>query len=650
MTRRPAKAILLFGLILVYSNCYGLTIEQLTRQPLVTDVKIAPDGMTLALRIFHEDRHTLRFLDRKTLEVVGGIDLPSKTEVGNYHWVNNERVVGELYRFRGQNAPKFYGELFATNVDGSQTKLIFGFRSGDIRKNSRIRKSVADRAWGRVVDVLPDDPNHILISSTQMSRSAGKRARAELLDVYSGAQKSLPALSRYGMGKFYTDAAGNVRLIVSHNDDGKTHLQALPPGTEEWLDLPDTVHGDYFNPVAISQDNQYVYVLDDADGDKIGLYKLALDGEEYSLEYEHERVDITNVKKSADERSIYGVRVDDGYPRYLLFADTHDEATLFKDMLSTFAGSIVGISSRSQDGKLWIVRTGSDRDAGSFYLFDQEQMKLIHLFASRPEVDPDALSKMEPIRFESFDGQSIDGYFTPAKGEYSDKVPPLVVLVHGGPAARDYWGYRSTVQVLATNGYSVLQINYRGSTGYGKAFEELGNREWGDNVQKDIIAGTRWAVNEGRGEAGRICIMGGSFGAYSAVQSSILAPDLYSCAVANAGIYDLKLLYTDGDIETLYFGDAFLEETIGRDDEELEAYSPVNHVASLKTPILIAHGKQDERAPFKHARLLRRALEQHNKEYEWFVKKREAHGFYDNENRVEYLKTALKFLGEKLKD
>lgn len=128
---------------------------------------------------------------------------------------------------------------------------------------------------------------------------------------------------------------------------------------------------------------------------------------------------------------------------------------------------------------------------------------------------------------------------------------------------RDYWGYRSTVQVLATSGYSVLQINYRGSTGY---------------------------------------------------------------------------------------GDAFLEETIGRDEEELEAYSPINHVASLKTPILVAHGKQDERAPFRHARLLRRALERHDKDYEWFVKTREAHGFYDNENRVEYLETVLKFLDGKLKD
>ncbi|NOX68644.1 MAG: prolyl oligopeptidase family serine peptidase [Gammaproteobacteria bacterium] len=180
---------------------------------------------------------------------------------------------------------------------------------------------------------------------------------------------------------------------------------------------------------------------------------------------------------------------------------------------------------------------------------------------------------------------------------------------------------------MATNGFSVLEINFRGSSGYGHEFESSGYRQWGNEIQKDIIAGTRWAIEEHRADAGNICIMGGSFGAYSAVQSATLAPKLYNCVVANAGIYDLPLMYRKGDIESRYLGDEYLEKTIGRDKDELKRFSPVNRVALLERPIFIAHGKMDDRAPFEHAKRLRKALDKNNKQYEWFVKRREAHGF-----------------------
>lgn len=180
---------------------------------------------------------------------------------------------------------------------------------------------------------------------------------------------------------------------------------------------------------------------------------------------------------------------------------------------------------------------------------------------------------MEPVSFTSFDGMDISGYYTAAK-EHEGDTAPLVVLVHGGPRARDYWGFNPEVQVLATQGYSVLQINFRGSDGYGKDFLDAGNRQWGNAIQKDIIAATRWAIATDRAEAGRVCIMGSSFGGYSAMQSAILEPDLYSCVVANAGIYDLAMMYTEGDIEYRYLGKAYLEETIGRDDEELRRTLP----------------------------------------------------------------------------
>jgi dipeptidyl aminopeptidase/acylaminoacyl peptidase len=465
--------------------------------------------------------------------------------------------------------------------------------------------------------------------------------------VYSGLEKKRIMWSPFPQGRFYTDKNGTVRLVTGRTEDNSIRIQGLPDGAQDWVDIGATNHGRYFTPIAISDDKTSVYVLDNIEDDRVGLYELSLAGDNYRKLYTHKNVDITNLVMTADVRSVIAIRIDDGYPSYLLLSNPGDEAKTFKLLLKYFSGSTVSIRSRSRDGRFWVVRTGTDVDPGSYHLYDREAKTIGKLFDSRPDVKAEDLAAMEPIKFESFDGRSIAGYFTPARNA-SGKVAPLVVLVHGGPHLRDYWGYDATVQALATNGFSVLQINFRGSTGYGYEFESSGYRHWGDEIQKDIIAGTRWAIREQRVDAGNICIMGGSFGAYSAVQSATLAPDLYNCVVANAGIYDLPLMYQKGDIESRYLGDEYLEKTIGRDDDELAKFSPVNRMALLEQPIFIAHGEKDERAPFEHAKRLRKALDQNGKQYEWFVKRREAHGFYDNDNQVEYLQAAIEFLKKHL--
>jgi len=627
---------------------YPATLRELTATPAFTDIQISPTGEFLAIRVFQDGKHHINFVSRETSELLGRVSFGRSNEVGNYHWVNEERVVVEvLDAASGKEAPAYFGELFAANYDGTEGELIFGYRSGGSQTGIRVRKKNSDFAWAEIIDVLPDNKKQILISTVAMSRAGDKRAKAVQLDVYSGLEKKRIMWSQFPRGRFYTDTSGTVRLVTSHSPDGSLHIQGLQEGAEEWVDIEETNHGRYFTPMAISDDKQSVYVLDNIDDDKVGLYDLSLAGDSYENLYTHKNVDITNLVMTADERSVIAIRIDDGYPSYLLLANQGDEAKTFKQLLKYFSGSTVSIRSRSRDGRYWVIRTGTDVDPGSYHLYDREAKTIGKLFDSRPDVNSEDLAAMEPIEFKSFDGQSIAGYFTPAKN-VSGEVAPLVVLVHGGPHLRDYWGYDATVQALATNGFSVLQINFRGSTGYGYEFESSGYRQWGNEIQKDIIAGTRWAIEEHRADAGNICIMGGSFGAYSAVQSATLAPDLYNCVVANAGIYDLPLMYKKGDIESGYLGEEYLERTIGRDNDELESYSPVNRIALLECPIFVAHGKKDVRAPFEHAKRLRKALDKNNKQYEWFVKRREAHGFYDNDNQVEYLQAAIEFLNQNL--
>jgi dipeptidyl aminopeptidase/acylaminoacyl peptidase len=247
---------------------------------------------------------------------------------------------------------------------------------------------------------------------------------------------------------------------------------------------------------------------------------------------------------------------------------------------------------------------------------------------------------MEPVSFKSFDGREINGYLTKSNQASANK--PMVVLVHGGPhGVRDYWGYDPEVQMLAAAGYNVLQVNYRGSKGYGSEFERAGYLQWGDGIQRDIIAGTEWAIKEGHAKSNNVCIMGASFGGYSALMAPMVSPDTYKCAIGVAGVYDLTIMKDIGDVTEKTFGDAYLDKVLGRDQAQLKAYSPVYQASKLKANVLLMHGSLDERAPIEHAEKLKAALNAANKPFEW-VK------IDDEANRELYFNRVLAFLGQNL--
>ena len=221
----------------------------------------------------------------------------------------------------------------------------------------------------------------------------------------------------------------------------------------------------------------------------------------------------------------------------------------------------------------------------------------------------------------------------------------MVVIPHGGPhGVRDNWGFNSEVQLLASEGFAVLQVNYRGSGGYGLKFQEAGYRHWGDRMMEDIIDATRYAVKKGHADPGRICIYGGSFGGYSALQAPIVAPDLFRCAVGYAGVYDLTIMSSEGDIGQSRMGRGFLTRVLGEDEDALKKFSPSWNVDKLRAKVFLIHGKKDQRAPFEHAERLRKALQDRGIEPEWLVEGREGHGFYDEDARERMYVKMLQFL------
>ena len=643
MTRRLLRSLALL-LVTFVAEVEAASIQDLTTTPRVSDVKISPDGKYLALLVFNDGKHDLQFFDRESREFVGGSTIFRDYEPVDVTWANNERVVGEIVALDRGPRSITYGELFGVNFDGTKGELIFGYSSGELRAGTNLPRKTSDWAWADIIDVLPNDDRHILVSVTPYSETYDRRPVAKLLDIYSGIEESGVKEAKHGSGTFYTDHLGEIRFVTSVTADGRIHAESLPSVGGDWVEIPETLPGDVFRPIAVAGDLQSVYVLDNRGNDTVGLHLLSLDGQSYDELYTRERVDITSVNLSIDGRSPYAVRVDDGYATYVFLAAAHEETAVFRALLSVFPGRVVDITSRSMDGRYWVVRTASDVDAGAFYLYDKESGTAALILEPLPDVDEQDLARVVPIEFDSFDGTRVAGYFTQAKPDTSEH-PRLVVLLHDGPRMRDYWHYDAIVQALATNGFSVLQINFRGSTGYGRAFRDAGNRQWADAIPRDIIAGTQWAIEQGKAEAGRICTMGTGFGAYAALETVIHESGLFACAIGRAGIYDLPLLYRGSALITIpYTQDVYLEEAIGRNEEELDRSSPVNQVAALNVPVLIAHEKSDALVRFEHARRLREELDRHDKEYEWLESSRD--GFYDQGVEIEFLEATLEFLAK----
>ncbi|MGH7185039.1 MAG: alpha/beta hydrolase family protein, partial [Pseudomonadota bacterium] len=298
----------------------------------------------------------------------------------------------------------------------------------------------------------------------------------------------------------------------------------------------------------------------------------------------------------------------------------------------------------TRDGTKALLEVDADRNPGGFYLLDEKTKRLGLLAPKRRWVDPRLMQPMAAVSIKARDGLQVPAYITAREGLKTRKAP-MVVLPHGGPhQVRDYWEWNPEVQLLASRGYAVLQVNYRGSSGLGHDFERAGYRNWGTKIQDDIADATRWAIAEGIADPARICIYGTSFGGYSALMGVAREPDLYRCAAGLAGAYDLAAAADDSDIAESRLGRLYLQHALGKDKAVLQEHSPVTHVGKIKAALLIAHGTQDKRVPFSQAKLLRNALDQAKKPYEWLVYEGEEHGFFKRENEVDFYTRLLAFL------
>jgi len=625
-------SIILLGFI---QQSQATTVADFSKHAQYYNIKISPDGKHLAALMNLDGFKTLVFLETDTMKFTHTAKGGRKAQAAEYFWVNNERVVVQLQQTRGSlEKPLDFGEIYAVNYNGKRKKMVFGYRSK--------RGLVFSGNAGFILDMLPEDDKNILVYKQALTRRSDTYASIVKLNIYTGRESRLK-IAPAPYTQFLTDNNSVPRFAVSTGKNSETKLFYSKGKGEKWTAFGKRFTGE-FQPISFSTNNNKIYALKSKNGDVKGLYEYDLTTQEERFIFKSTIAEPSYVMKS-DLNAIYALRLDEDYPKYIYLDKDAVETKQHKSLVAAFGGDNVEITSKTQDGSQIIVHVYGDRNPGAFYLFDTNTMSAKFLVSTHPWMKLKTLSPVEAFRIQTKDGLTLNGYITlPKKRKGKPKKSPTVIMPHGGPHARDYWGYNPQVQMLANAGYAVVQINFRGSTGYGKNFMEAGYGQWGTKIQEDILLATQYSIEQGIADKERLCIYGGSFGAYSALQSAILAPDLFKCVIGNAGIYDLTIMAEEGDIQRLKWGEAYLDKTLGTDLANLKQQSPVYHVDKLKAPVLIIHGEEDKRAPIIHAEKLRTALDKQSHPYEWLVKEKEGHGFYKESNILEANKKVLSFL------
>ncbi len=634
----------------------SLDIESFTKFPAARNLQISPDGKHLSIVFKKSGIDYLGVLDRKSRKVLKTFGVKGRGKsVGKVYWVNNERLVYSVEQNYAWNKQRFSnGELVGVNIDGTRHKLIFGYKAGEMQISSRRRTKEAEYGNQKIIDFLDDDKDNILIifypwhvRGRYWVNNENAKPIVYKLNVYTGQKRSVDYLPTPNASAI-TDNKGRLRFSIGVNDKNEHEVFYKEIGSNDWLSFHiKKFEGLNATPLSFTADNKSVYILANAGVGTRALYLFDLEKQSVRQVFHDEKVDIGRIIRNFSGKRVVAVSTELGIPTYH-YLDLKDAKVRFqKILLKVFKGSNIVITSATQDVKFLVFLVYSDTNPGDYYLMNTENLKVYFVVSRKPNIDPSLMAKTTAITFKARDGQTLYGYLTGVQQKNSQL--PLIVLPHGGPhGVRDRWGFDWEVQLLANRGYAVLQVNYRGSGGFGIQYQRDGYGEWGGLMQDDITDATKYVIKMGWADPKKICIYGTSYGGYAALMGAVREPYLYQCAIGSAGVYNLPMMFKEGDIASRKNGVAYLKDALGDDLSDQKLHSPVFNVEKIKANILLIHGTKDKRAPIEQAESLKKALNKIGKKYEWLEISNEGHGYYDEKNRLRVYGKILQFLAKNI--
>lgn len=618
---------MVFAIVLLSKEKYKLNLiprEVLFGNPIKAKPRISPDGQNIAYLAPVND----------VLNVFVGHLTNSGIE--DVHQVTFSTKRGIVYYFWSPDSSQI---LYLQDTDGDENWRLYGV---DVMGNEDRCYTPYDNIKVSICGVSKLHKDYILIA---LNKDNPQEHDVYKLTLATGAIEMI-AKNPGGVVGWLDDQDLNIRGAYKTLDDGSRQL-LIKDENDQWRPvitwgMEDSMSG----PLSFCLDPRYIYLEDSRDVNAKRCIKYDTQNDSFEVIIEDETYDFGGMILNDTTLEPLAASVYKDKQEWIILDPTFEED--FKTMRALDDGEMLFVSTDEQQQKYIIVFI-KDNGPAAYYLYDKQKKSGSFLFSNKPDLSKYQLARMEPIKYTARDGLEIHGYLTLPEA-IEQKNLPLVLLVHGGPWVRDSWGYDPEVQWLANRGYAVLQVNFRGSTGYGKKFLNAANKEWAGKMHDDLIDGVNWVIDKGIADPKKVAIYGGSYGGYAALVGATFTPDVFCCAVDIVGMSNLITMmnsipsYWEPLRRDMYMRVGNLET----EEEFLKSCSPLFKVDQIKIPILIAQGANDPRVKQAESEQIVAALKDKGLRYEYLLFEDEGHGFARAENRMVFYTAAEKFLAQHL--
>ena len=601
-----------------------IPLEDFFRNSERTGYQLSPDGSYISYMAPYKDRLNV-FVRRVDETDEHAIRITNETErsVAGYMWADNQRLL-----YMKDTAGDENYQLYGVHRDGSDDRAYTAF----------------DGVRTSLIDDLEEQPGVVMIGMNKRNPEVFDPYR---LNIETG-ELTLLAENPGNIQGWMTDHDGRLRVATAIVDGVNTQILYRDTEDEPFRPVLTTNFRDVVSFMEFTPDNKEVYAATNLHRDKTILVRMnPATCEELEVLYENERYDIASISYSRKRKKLLSVYCT-GHKEPVRHYFDAEEEQLRQRIKAHFPNQRYGIADTDKAEANYLIYVGGDRTRGSYWHYNaltDEAKKIADL---APWIKSDEMNAMHPVCYTTRDGLQIEAYLTLPDGLTPDtaKQLPVVVNPHGGPWARDCWGYSSEVQFLSNRGYAVFQMNFRGSTGYGRHFLEASYKQWGLKMQNDITDGVKWLIEQGIANPNRIAIYGGSYGGYATLAGLTFTPDLYACGIDYVGVSNLFTFmktippYWRPMLEMMY-------EQVGHpehDADQLAATSPALHADKIKVPLFVAQGANDPRVNKSESDQMVEALRQRGVVVEYMVKDNEGHGFHNQENRFDFYRAMERFL------
>lgn len=601
-----------------------IPLEDFFRNSERTGYQLSPDGSYISYMAPYKDRLNV-FVRRVDETDEHAIRITNETErsVAGYMWADNQRLL-----YMKDTAGDENYQLYGVHRDGSDDRAYTAF----------------DGVRTSLIDDLEEQPGVVMIGMNKRNPEVFDPYR---LNIETG-ELTLLAENPGNIQGWMTDHDGRLRVATAIVDGVNTQILYRDTEDEPFKPVLTTNFRDVVSFMEFTPDNKEVYAATNLHRDKTILVRMnPATCEELEVLYENERYDIASISYSRKRKKLLSVYCT-GHKEPVRHYFDAEEQQLRQRIKAHFPNQRYGIADTDKAEENYLIYVGGDRTRGSYWHYNaltDEAKKIADL---APWIKSDEMNAMHPVCYTTRDGLQIEAYLTLPDGLTPDtaKQLPIVVNPHGGPWARDCWGYSSEVQFLSNRGYAVFQMNFRGSTGYGRHFLEASYKQWGLKMQDDITDGVKWLIEKGIANPNRIAIYGGSYGGYATLAGLTFTPDLYACGIDYVGVSNLFTFmqtippYWRPMLEMMY-------EQVGHpehDADQLAATSPALHADKIKVPLFVAQGANDPRVNKAESDQMVEALRQRGVVVEYMVKDNEGHGFHNQENRFDFYRAMERFL------